>query len=154
MKSKITLKKIDYNILFLGIVITLISWCYVAFSYRGLPEQIPSHFNAKGVADNYSDKTSLWVVLTLFTAFQYFVFLLAKHPSLHNFKLKNPSANFRAIIVFIPYLAAILFIIIYAIIQSAKNTFQYSNAILPSILTLSVVALIVMFSIIYKNSKS
>ncbi|MGB0892385.1 MAG: DUF1648 domain-containing protein [Flavobacteriaceae bacterium] len=154
MKAKITLNKTDIYILVSGIVITFISWCYVVFNYNDLPEQIPSHFNGKGIVDNYSSKLSLWVVLIIFTALQYFVFLLAKSTSLHNFQLKNKASNFRVVSILIPFLAIILSIIIYTIIQSAKNNLTNNNLILPFILILTVILLIVMFSLIYKNSKS
>lgn len=152
--EKIFLKKIDYSIIITAIVITAISWLYVFINYNDLPNEIPSHFNGKGIVDDYSEKYYLWIVLLVFTALQIFIYLIAKNTSIHNFQLKTKLANFRAIIIFKPLLAALLLFIVYAIIQSSKNNIIEYKFLLPTIIGLAIITLTIMFTIIYKNKKS
>ncbi|NVK51693.1 MAG: DUF1648 domain-containing protein [Flavobacteriaceae bacterium] len=152
--EKLDLKRIDYGIIFSAIATTLLAWVYVFVKYSKLPNQIPSHFNAKGIVDDYSEKYYLWIVLLVFSALQIFIYLIAKNTSIHNFRLKTKLANFRAIIVFTPLLGCLLLFIIHAIIQSSKGDFEYNSLIIPVIFGLTIITLIIMFSIILKSNKA
>lgn len=152
--EKTSFKKTDYTIIISTVTITIISWLYVLINYSRLPEKIPSHFNGKGIVDDYSEKYYLWIVLIAFSALQIFIFLLAKNTSFHNFQLKTKLANFRVLAIFMPFLGFLLLFIIHAIIQSSKGNFEYNSLITPVVFGLTIVTLIIMFSIIFKNKKA
>lgn len=152
--KNISFQAVDYIILGSAIAILLFSWIYSAMEYAELPDQIPSHFNSKGEADDYSGKAILWGMMALFTLLTGIIFLLAKNTALHNVRLKTKEANFRSVAIFMPFIASIQAIVVYTIVQTAKGPFEYSNWMLPLILGLTGVFLLIMFIIIYKNKKS
>lgn len=154
MKTQFNFKKIDIGMLVASVLITLFCWLYVAINYSSLPAEIPSHFNEKGVVDAHSEKYFLWIVLAVFTGLQFLIYLIAKHTTMHNFQLKNTLSNFRAVAVFIPYLAILLCFILYSIIQSAKNNSGFSSLFIPLIIAITTIVLITMLLIIFKNKKS
>lgn len=44
----------------LYLLLTLIPYVYLALIYSGLPASVPTHFDLKGVANDWSSKASLW----------------------------------------------------------------------------------------------
>jgi uncharacterized membrane protein len=60
-----------------------------------LPEQIPSHFNAAGVADNYSPKTRLFILPLVTTLAYAAMTLLNRHPHLYNYLTPVTQENAR-----------------------------------------------------------
>jgi len=152
--KNIAFKTIDYVIIGLTLLLILFSWIYVGMEYTSLPETIPSHFNHKGEADGYSGKSIIWIVSGIFTVLTIGIFFLAKSPSIHNIQLKTKEANFRSVAIFMPFIASVQTLAVYAMIKEAKGTFAYAGWILPSILILTALCLILMFIIIIKNKKS
>ena len=72
----------------------LLSWAMVvtlfilpAIYYADLPDQIPSHFNAKGEPDAYSKKTFIWVLPILGLALFLFLNFLSH---MKNLKVNTP----------------------------------------------------------------
>ena len=55
---------------------------FVAFRWRSLPEQLPSHFNAAGAADSFSGRSSLLVLLVIAWAVFLLMVLLLMIPGL------------------------------------------------------------------------
>jgi len=49
----------------------------VVFNYRTLPQRIPTHFGASGLADGWGDKSSLWVLVGV-TCFLYAMLSLVR----------------------------------------------------------------------------
>lgn len=62
-KVEIPIRPKDRLLLGLGILILLANTLWIAIEYAHLPEQVPIHFNAKGQADDYAGKASIWGVL-------------------------------------------------------------------------------------------
>jgi len=147
-------KSIDYLIIGSAALLILLSWVYTGIEYSSLPDTIPTHFNAKGEADGYNGKSTLWIVCGIFTVLTIGIFYLAKTPRLHNVQLKTKTANFRSIAVLMPLIGAIQAIAVYTTIQSSKGDFEYSGWVLPIILSLTATFLILMLTINYKNKKA
>ena len=152
--NNISFSTIDYLIIGTALLFSIIAWVYAGIEFSGLPETIPSHFNHKGEADDYSGKSVLWVISGIFTVLIIVIFFIAKNPRLHNIQLKSKEANFRSVAIFMPYIGIIHLIAIYSTIQSAHGTFSWPEWMLPSIIGLTAVFLAVMFIILYKNKKS
>jgi len=49
----------------------------VVFNYRELPQRIPTHFDASGVANGWGDKSSLWVLVGI-ACFLYLLLTLVR----------------------------------------------------------------------------
>lgn len=58
------------------IVITGIPFVYLAFIWEQLPQQVPTHFNFSGQADDWSSKSSAWIVGLICNFTLYFLFLV------------------------------------------------------------------------------
>lgn len=152
--NNIKLQTIDYIIISLAFFLSLCSWLYVIIEYNTLPSEVPMHFNVNGEVDGYGSKSVLWLLLGLLTLLNVGLFFLSKATSFHSIQLKSRIANFRAAAIYMPFLSIIQGIVVYTIIESAKGTFQYSGWILPSILSITGITLIIMFTIILKNKQS
>lgn len=78
------------------IALCLAPLIYLAFVWQGLPERVPTHFNAAGVPDDYSDKSTLWAIGGLLAALTIGLFLLLNN--LHRIDPKRyggePSPSF------------------------------------------------------------
>jgi uncharacterized membrane protein len=49
----------------------------VVFNYRDLPQRIPTHFNAAGIANGWGDKSALWALVGV-SCFLYLMLTLAR----------------------------------------------------------------------------
>jgi uncharacterized membrane protein len=66
---------------------------FAIYHYPRLPETIPSHFNASGIPDDYSSKTS-FLMLSVIGLFIYILMsLIALIPHQFNFSVKITPAN-------------------------------------------------------------
>lgn len=152
--NPIKFESIDYLIVGSGILFLVISWVYAGIEYSSLPDTIASHFNHRGEADGYSDKSTLWFICGIFTLLTVGIFFLAKATHLHNIQLKTRLANFRSIAILIPFIGTIQGIAVITIVQTSKGSYTFSDWILPLILGLTGIYLVFMITIIVKNKKS
>jgi uncharacterized membrane protein len=58
------------------VLLLLLPAAFVAFHYGRLPEVIPVHFNAKGEADGFGKKATIWVLVGVMSAVSAGVYLL------------------------------------------------------------------------------
>lgn len=63
-----------------SIVFLLVSlpFIYLAYIYHQLPESVPTHFDIHGKADDFSEKSSLWLIVGILSATSLFIFYLLK----------------------------------------------------------------------------
>ncbi len=66
---------------------------FVFYQYPRLPETIPSHFNASGIADDYSPKGSFWTLPGVAVFIYFLLTLIAFVPHQFNFTIKITPAN-------------------------------------------------------------
>lgn len=62
MKEKVTFTKFQKFLEALVLLILLGSIIYIIISWSTIPDTLPSHYNAKGIANNWSGKGSLLIV--------------------------------------------------------------------------------------------
>jgi uncharacterized membrane protein len=77
-----------------------------------LPERIPTHFNASGIADGFGSKSSIWI-LPAVGGFMYLILtVLLAFPQLYNYPVviteKNAPVQYRLATRFIRILKAII----------------------------------------------
>lgn len=162
-RIKVPFEGIDIFLELVSITFLLLMWVYLIMEYPDLPETVASHFNAKGEADNYSNKSFMWF-LPILSSFMYIgLFVLNKYPHVHNYMVnitdENALKNYRfstRILRIVNTLTVIMFTyIIYNIVQSAKeNEIQIGSWFLPIVLTCSVLLPIVIFLYYHKINKS
>ncbi len=59
-KQSLTMRRFFTSPL-LAVVMIALPFIYLGIQYAGLPETVPIHFNAEGVADQFGAKSSLWL---------------------------------------------------------------------------------------------
>ncbi|MFY0629249.1 MAG: DUF1648 domain-containing protein [Flavobacteriaceae bacterium] len=154
MNNKIEYSGIDYIIIGSSVMLTVLAVVYTLLEYSALPDEIPLHFNASGDIDRYGSKSTLWYVVGILTATTIGLFFMARATSIHNTQLKTRTANFRSLAMYMPFLGLMQLIVVYAIIESAKGTFNYSKWILPTILIITAIFLAITFAFIKKNKET
>lgn len=95
------------------------------YFYSELPDTIPTHFNGSGVADDFSRKSTLWILTIIGISSYVGLFILNKFPHIFNYiveiNLKNAEIQYRIatkMIRFLNVLVTWLFVYItYSIIQ-------------------------------------
>ena len=152
--KNIEFQSIDYLIVGSAALFIIISWVYAGVEYSSLPDTIASHFNHKGEADGYSDKSTLWFICGIFTALTIGIFYVAKATHLHNTQLKTRLANFRSLALLMPVIGLIQGIAVITIVQSSKGNSGFSSWVLPSIIGLTAIYLVFMIIFNIKNKKS
>ncbi|MBT8222013.1 MAG: DUF1648 domain-containing protein [Eudoraea sp.] len=68
----------------------LMSFLFPAIYYATLPDQIPIHFNASGLADSYGEKSMVWFLPILGSLMCFGLYKLRK-----NFRKLNPRGTER-----------------------------------------------------------
>lgn len=151
-KLKIPFQPIDYAIELLSVSLLLLMWLYIITEYDSLPQTIASHFNAKGDADAYASKSTIWLLPSIVTVLYVGLFILNKYPHLHNYMInitkenafKNYSFSTRMLRI-VNFFCVLLFAyIVYAEIQFSKGIIHSLGTwLFPSIMILSVISIIV-----------
>lgn len=82
-KIKIGLSRVDKFLEIICIAILVIVWvCTIAF-FPTLPSQVPSHYNAVGQVDDFSNKTHIFFVPTIATIIYIGLTILNKYPHIY-----------------------------------------------------------------------
>lgn len=92
-KIKIPNQTLDTVLELILLSILVITWVYVFIAYPELPETIASHFNAKGEADGFSSKSSIWILTLMSTILAVGMYVLAKFPHMHNYMVNITEEN-------------------------------------------------------------
>ena len=151
-KIKVPYQSIDILLELLSITILLLMFGYTIFEYSSLPETIPTHFNAKGEADDFGDKLTLWLVPAIALVLYIGIFIINMFPHTHNYMvnitkenaLKNYTLSTRVLRIVNLFTMIILGVVTYKIISSAKGyTFAIDSWFLPLIIGISIVLPIV-----------
>jgi uncharacterized membrane protein len=77
------------------VILHVIPFIYLLLVFKSLPDEVPTHFNFKGEADDYSNKYALWWMLALLNGIGYFLFLLIPRIDPKKFATSNPKIYFR-----------------------------------------------------------
>ncbi len=92
-KIEIKWDGVDWTLEIMGALGVLLIFGYAASNYQDLPEVIPSHFNASGLADGFSDKILIWI-LPLITLLIYAALsILLRYPHVFNYTVGISEGN-------------------------------------------------------------
>ena len=157
-KIKVPLEGVDIILDILSATVLILLTAYTVISYSELPETIPSHFNAYGEADGYSNKNMIWLLPALGIVLFFGLYTLNKYPHIHNYMVNitedNALKNYRfstRVVRFTNLFVLLVFAFAcFTIVQSAKNnTVELGSWFLPFVIGFSVVIPIVM--IVYQK---
>lgn len=163
-KIKVPLEPLDIGLDLLSVAIITVTIIYTILMYTNLPETLPIHFNFKGEADNYGNKSAvLWLPIFNIGMF-ILLFMLNKFPHIHNYMVniteENALKNYRfstRIVRFTNLFITILFSFIqYQIIESAHlktSEGSFGSWFAPTIISISLLIPIVLLIYNYKLNK-
>ena len=128
-KIKIPFQSIDFVIELASITILSLMWVHLILEFGNLPDSIPSHFNAAGEPNDYSDKLFLWFLPAIATVMFIGLFILNRFPHLHNYMVnitqENALRQYRfgtRVLRTVNFLCVLMFAYInYQIILGAEN---------------------------------
>ena len=92
-KIELKLSKTDKVIELIGYLILIAFWITIILSYNNLPEKIPIHYNGLGEVDNYSKKTSIFLLPIIGTFLFIILTLISKNPESFNYNVKITEQN-------------------------------------------------------------
>ena len=92
-KIQLQLSKFDKSLKLLSTIVLVVMFCFAFFVYLKSPNIIPSHFNASGKPDGFSDKSVIFMLLFI-GIFTYLGFnQLVKFPHIFNFPVSITKEN-------------------------------------------------------------
>lgn len=92
-KIKPQLSMMDKICEVITLAILLAIWICLIVNYSKLPETIPVHFNASGVADGFGEKKSIFSLPIVATVMFFGLFLLSRFPRILNYPKKITEEN-------------------------------------------------------------
>ncbi|MBL7827468.1 MAG: DUF1648 domain-containing protein [Saprospiraceae bacterium] len=118
-------RMMDVSALFFAGLSLLLAIAY----FPGLPDQIPTHFNASGVADDYGSKFTIFIIPLIGLVMTVGMIVLSRYPHHFNYltKITPENAEFeyrraRTGIRVVNGLVSLLFLVItWNILNAAKN---------------------------------
>ncbi len=161
-RIKIPYQPIDIIIEMLSITLLLLMIIYIITEYANLPEIIPTHFNAKGEADGFGSRITLWIVPSIASIMYIGMFFLSKYPHLHNYMvniteenaLKNYRFSTRMVRIVNLFAVILMTYIAFYIVNKAKGIeFELGSLFLPIVIGFSIVLPIVILIIMKKLNR-
>ena len=148
------MNKTQKIMLFTSAIFTIASWLYVVYNYSALPNEIVAQMSFKGDVNRYNDKSTIWFVLTIFTAIQFLIFWISQKQIEPNYNLKNIDVQKTITLCALPYISFTMIILILGSIEKTQNLLFDTSWIIYALLFATGLFLITVFSLIYKNLTS
>jgi uncharacterized membrane protein len=94
-KLKIELSKTDRLLEWTSLLLLAVLWTGTIAFFSKLPDQIPSHFDAAGQADDFSHKKSIFVLPIISTVLYAGMTILNRYPHIFNYPTIVTAENAR-----------------------------------------------------------
>lgn len=146
-KIQVSYESVDYVLELSCIAIIIMIWAYVFSEYSTLPDTIPTHFNAAGIADDFGSKSTLFMMPVIATVLYGLLFVLNLYPHLHNYSVnitkENAYKNYQLSTRFLRIVNVLLCILFgyisFSMVNSAITPEQgIGSYVLPVIISVSV----------------
>jgi uncharacterized membrane protein len=124
------MKKSTPNLLF-ALVILAIPFAYAAYIYPSLPQTIPTHFNIKGEADGFGERSTIFLgpgILSGVGLFTFFLLSNIKNFDPKKFKVEDEGMFKKLALFLVAFLSLLGFIITFAATGPKLNI---TNLLLP-----------------------
>lgn len=153
-KIKLTLKPLDKWLEALAISGCIWLWTFCVRAYTILPETIPTHFNFKGVADDFGSKATIFILPSIATAIYVLMTYLNQYPHIFNYMVKiteeNAENQYRSatrMLRWVKLFVVVLFSIISIMITTSINNPGLSRWLGSSLPV--IIALFTFYTIVY-----
>lgn len=136
-KITIEISATDRLIEISGWITLAILWILILYQYKILPATIPVHFNTTGEADNYGDKSTIFLLPIIGSVLFIGITILNLYPQVFNYPVKITADNAARqytlttrLLRILKIAIALIFLMItwmttYAAKHEAKNTFVW-----------------------------
>lgn len=156
-KLRIVLNARDKIFEISGWILVPLIWIFAIYYFLKLPQIIPTHFNSDGIADNFGNKTSLFIIpiitTVLFTALSF----LNKFPHLFNYRNEitpeNALRQYTSATRLIRYLKNMITLIFGIILTDFVGNI-YNQSVIPSVLVLPVILLLLILPVLFMLFKN
>lgn len=136
------------------LVVTI--WILVAVNYDSLPDEIPTHFDLRGRADAYGDKSTIWGVPAIATLLVIMLSFFQRMPHRFNYPVDITAENaerqytiaLRMMRVLKLVVAAIFMLIVWSSVRDAGSSNELGGWVI------AVTLMLVFIPMIYFISKS
>jgi len=91
IKLRLTIR--DKLLEFTGVVLLIALWIWVWTSYKDLPNEIPTHYNFKGEADNFGGKATIFLLPAIATFLFVVMSIVNRYPHYFNYLTKITEDN-------------------------------------------------------------
>jgi uncharacterized membrane protein len=151
-KIQIKLWKLDKSLELLNTIVLVAMFCLAVFVYLKSPDIIPSHFNASGKPDGYSDKSVVFILLFIGIVTYFGFNQLVKFPHVFNYPVSitedNAERQYELVIRRVRFLQlAILIIFTVIILMTYLTNIGISDGLgtwfLPFALCIGIVPVII-----------
>lgn len=148
---KIELSNIDKILEILCLAILVLLWLGTIVFFSKLPDQIPSHYNASGQADDFSSKTSIFILPLVATVIYIGMTILNRYPHIYNYPTVVTAKNAKKIYTTATRLIRVLKLAVVTIFSgivfmTIKTTFANGNELgawfLPTAITLLIIPIL------------
>lgn len=106
-----------------AVAMIALPFIYLGIQYPGLPDTVPVHFNAEGVADKFGSKSSLWLPTCILSAVAIGTYRLIRN--LHKIDPKKTAATSAATLQRLAFIIVLFLVVI-------NITITYSAVIYPA----------------------
>lgn len=79
----------------LAFIAIVLMWVFTLYSFAGLPESIPVHYDALGSPNGYGEKYMLFLLPLIMTGVYMLISLVSRKPWIFNYMVKITEENYR-----------------------------------------------------------
>lgn len=119
----------------LAITLLAVAPVLAAILYPGLPETIPVHFNASGIADRFGPKSSIWVHISILFVVGIAVYFLIRN--IHKIDPKKTAnvsiATYESLAMVIAFFLSLTNTSMVLATTNSFNSFSITKVVLPAV---------------------
>ncbi|MFT4612536.1 MAG: putative membrane protein [Glaciecola sp.] len=157
-KIEVPFEPLDIIVDLISLTLFILMFIYTTLNYGDLAETIPTHINAAGEADGFSDKIYVWLLPAIGIITFVLLFVLNKYPQIHSYMVNitedNALKNYRfstRILRFTNLFVAVIFVFTqYMMIEKGKgHDIIFGSWFTAAVIGVSVILTI--FTVIYQR---
>ncbi|WP_199140404.1 DUF1648 domain-containing protein [Pedobacter sp. ASV12] len=92
-RLQLALSPLDKVVVVLGCIALMILWWFTISHYQGLPDIIPTHYNAMGKVDAYGSKRTVFILPAIGTVLFMAIAVLNRFPQVFNYPTEITAEN-------------------------------------------------------------
>jgi uncharacterized membrane protein len=153
----------DWLMEFIGLAALIVLILLPLLNLSQLPERIPTHFNAAGIADGFGDKSAIWILPAVGGVLYLMLTVMVAFPQLYNYPVtitqQNAQVQYRLATRFVRILKTIILLSFIIICNKTIDTAigkaaGLGKAFMPVFLIIIFGSIIIYFVIARNNQQN